>query len=163
MKGLLFFISISLVTVATHKFYVSVTSVNLNSKKNQIEISSRIFIDDLNKALEKNNDKVFYIGSTRETAEEVSFLKTYILENIKCKVNNKKVVIEYLGKEIEDDVLIVYLVIRNIKKVNALEIENTLLFNYLKEQQHIIHTEINAVKKSILLDSSKKTDVIQYP
>ena len=40
-----------------HKFYVSVTQIDYVAKKNRVEITSRIFIDDLNKVLEKKYNK----------------------------------------------------------------------------------------------------------
>jgi hypothetical protein len=42
-----------------------------------LQITSRIFIDDLNKALEKNKRKTVHIGTALETPEEVELLKKY--------------------------------------------------------------------------------------
>jgi hypothetical protein len=54
MKKLLFFISIILLcSFSMHKFYVSMYQVNYNANAKRIEITTRIFIDDINTALEK--------------------------------------------------------------------------------------------------------------
>jgi hypothetical protein len=51
-------------------------SGKLCSRKKMLQITSRIFIDDLNKALEKNR-KTVHIGTALETPEEVELLKKY--------------------------------------------------------------------------------------
>ena len=145
-----------------HKFYVSVTQINFAQDKKAIQITSRIFIDDLNNALEKKHKKKFYIGSTKETEEEIQLLKNYINENFSIKINGKSKSTLYLDKEIEDDVIIVYNVIRDVSKINSLEIKNTLLFDFLPEQQHIIHTQISGKKLSALLTFENREELLKY-
>ena len=53
----LFFLTISLSSFEMHKFYVSVTQINFAQDKKAIQITSRIFIDDLNNTLEKKHKK----------------------------------------------------------------------------------------------------------
>ncbi len=145
-----------------HKFYVSVTQINFAQDKKTIQITSRIFIDDLNNTLEKKHKKKFYIGSTKESEEELQLLKNYINENFSIKVNSKLKPAVYLDKEIEDDVIIVYQIIRDVPKINSLEIRNTLLFDFLPEQQHIVHTQVLTNKKSALLTLENPAELLKY-
>lgn len=145
-----------------HKFYVSVTQINFVAEKKTIQITTRIFIDDLNNTLEKKHKKKFYIGSIKETSEEVDWLKKYIETNFSLKVNGKGKEIVFLDKEIEDDVLICYLVVKNVSKINSLEIKNTLLFDFLPEQQHIIHTQVLTKKQSALLTFENPAELLKY-
>jgi hypothetical protein len=164
-KQILFFLMVFSFTVSSfevHKFYVSVTQINFAQDKKTIQITSRIFIDDLNNTLEKKHKKKFYIGSTKETGEEIQQLKNYIIENFSIKVNNKPQQVLYLDKEIEDDVIILYQVIRDIPKINSLEIKNTLLFDFLPEQQHIIHTHVLDKKRSALLTPENPAELLKY-
>jgi hypothetical protein len=164
-KRFLLFIIVFSVAVSSfemHKFYVSVTQINFNQDKKIVQITSRIFIDDLNNALEKKHKKKFHIGSTKETDEEIQLLKKYINDNFSIKVNNKPKQVVYLDKEIEDDVIIVYQVIRGIPKINSLQIKNTLLFDFLLEQQHIIHTQVLTKKQSALLTLENSEELLKY-
>lgn len=145
-----------------HKFYVSVTQINFVAEKKTIQITTRIFIDDLNNTLEKKHKKKFYIGSIKETSEEVDWLKKYIETNFSLKVNGKGKEIVFLDKEIEDDVLICYLIVKNISKINSLEVKNMLLFDFLPEQQNIIHTQVLTQKKSALLTSDHPVELLKY-
>lgn len=163
-KFILFLISCSLAisSFEMHKFYVSVTQINFAQDKKTIQITNRIFIDDLNNALEKKHKKKFYIGSTKETEEEIQLLKNYINENFSIKVNNKPKPIVYLDKEIEDDVIILYQVVRDVSKINSIQIKNTTLFDFLPEQQHIIHTQILGKKLSALLTFENREELLNY-
>jgi len=167
MKNRFFIIFLIIISVAIssfemHKFYVSVTQINFAQDKKTIQITSRIFIDDLNNALEKKYKKKFYIGSTKETEEEIQLLKNYFSENFSIKVNSKTKPTVFLDKEIEDDVIVLYHVIRDVSKINSLEIKNTLLFDFLPEQQHIIHTQISGKKLSALLTFENRTELLNY-
>lgn len=164
-KRFLFFLILFSLAVSAfdiHKFYVSVTQINFAQDKKTIQITSRIFIDDLNNALEKKHKKKFYIGSIKETDEEIQLLKNYLNENFSIKVNSKLKPTVYLDKEVEDDVIILYQVIRDVPKVNALEIKNTLLFDFLPEQQHIIHTQVLTKKQSALLTFDNPAELLKY-
>ena len=52
---LLLFVTLSSMTV--HKFYVAIYKVEFAPQKKMLQITTRIFVDDLNIALEKNREK----------------------------------------------------------------------------------------------------------
>lgn len=145
-----------------HKFYVSVNQINFNESKKRIEITSRFFIDDLNLALENKHKKKIYVGTNLEKQEEVDYLKNYLQSNLQIKINQKEREIDFLSHEVEDDVLICYLLIPKVSKVNSLEIQNKTLFDVLPEQQNIIHTSVNGQKKSALLTSTKTKELLNF-
>jgi hypothetical protein len=57
-----------------HKFYVAVYQINF-ALKGMLQITSRVFADDLNKALEKKYNKKHYIGTDKESPEDLVLLK----------------------------------------------------------------------------------------
>jgi hypothetical protein len=145
-----------------HKFYVSVTQIDYVPNKKRIEITSRIFIDDLEKALTKKHQKKPNISSSNELLEEEEWIKAYIKEKIKVSINKKPQVIEYLAKEVEGDVLIIYTKIAFSKKINTFEFYNSLLTEVYADQQNIVHININSNKKSILLTNTELQQKIDY-
>lgn len=145
-----------------HKFYVSVTQVDYVPSKKRIEITSRIFIDDLEKALTKKYKKKPNLTSTNELPEAEELIKTYLKEKIKISINKKTQTIEYLAKEVEGDVLIVYSKIVFSKKINTFDIYNSLLTETFVDQQNIVHTNINSNKNSFLLTNTKLEEKIDY-
>lgn len=158
----LLFLCFLLTSVSVHKFYVSVAEINYVSAKKEIQITSRFFIDDLNNSLEKKYKTKFYLGSVQESEEQVAILKKYFTENFSIKVNSKAKDILFFKKEIEDDVLICYFKVKDVTKITTLEVKNTLFFEYLPEQQHITHTQVGTVKRSILLTLDNPQELLKY-
>ena len=160
--SLVVLLSIGLVSFSMHKFYVSVTQIDFIPEKKRVEITARFFVDDLNNALENKYKTKFYLGSEQETEIQREQLKQYLSAHFFMKVNGKSKTIQFVQKEMEDDVLICYLKINDISKVSTLEIKNTLLFNVLPEQQHITHTKVLNIKKSTLLTVDNSTELLKY-
>ena len=147
---------------AVHKFYVSVTQIDYVPSKKRVEITSRIFIDDLEKALTKKYNKKVNLTSTKELPEAEELIKSYLKEKIKISINKKPQNIEFLARELEGDVLILYTKIAISKKINTFEIYNSLLTEVYADQQNIVHTNINSNKKSILLTNTELQGKIDY-
>lgn len=145
-----------------HKYYVAVTQMDLMPQKKRIEITSRIFIDDFEKALTKKFKQKPNITTSNELPEAEEWIKQYITEKIKVSINKKPQRIEYLAKEIEGDVIIIYTKIAISKKINTFEIYNSLLTETFQEQQNIVHTNINGNKKSFLMTNTKFNEKIDY-
>lgn len=145
-----------------HKFYVSVTEVNFVQSKKEIQITSRFFIDDLNNSLEKKYKTKFYLGSVKESEEQLTLLKKYFTDNFSIKVNSKPKEMIFLTKEIEDDVLVCYFKSKDVSKINSLELKNTLFFDFISEQQHIVHTQVGSIKRSILLTTDNPVELLKY-
>ncbi|MFD2909948.1 DUF6702 family protein [Flavobacterium ardleyense] len=159
---LLVFAVLFLSSFAVHKFYVSVTQVDYVPSKKRIEITSRIFIDDFEKALNKRYNKKVNLTSTRELPEAEELIKAYLKEKVKISINKKPQEIEFLARELEGDVLILYTKIAISKKINTFEIYNSLLTEVYSDQQNIVHTNINGNKKSLLMTNTASKEKIDY-
>lgn len=159
---LLLFAVLFLSSFSAHKFYVSVTQIDYVPSKKRIEITSRIFIDDLEKGLNKRFNKKVNLTSTKELPEAEELIKSYLKEKIKISINKKPQNTEFLAREVEGDVLILYTKIAISKKINTFEIYNSLLTEVYSDQQNIVHTNINSNKKSILLTNTELQEKIDY-
>lgn len=147
---------------ALHKFYVSVTQIDFNEKKSRVEISTRIFIDDLEKALEKKHNQKFNLATKIEAKNAKELTEKYLLQKLSIKINGQEQSLVFLGSEYEDDVLICYLKIDNSKKITTFEVFNNVLTETYTEQQNIVHTNINNTKRSFLLTQIDKIASIKY-
>ncbi|MBS7252544.1 DUF6702 family protein [Flavobacterium branchiicola] len=158
--GILF---LSLSAFAFHKFYVGVFQVNYAAEKKMIQITSRIFIDDLNNGLEKKYHKKAFVGTDKETPEDVELLKKYLAENFTIKINGQSKAITFLSKEVEsNDVLVCYSRIKEVDKFKTLEISNTILVDWNAEQQNITHVSAFNSKKSVLFTESSRKELLKY-
>lgn len=150
---LLLFVTLSSMTV--HKFYVAIYKVEFAPQKKMLQITTRIFVDDLNIALEKKYNKKTYLGEDKESENDIVLLKKYLAEKFVIKVNGEQKPMNFLSKELENNVLICYLNSKEISKIKTLEIQNSVLIEIYDEQQNIIQANFNGEKHSLLLTSGK--------
>lgn len=157
----IFVLFLMLTSFSLHRFYVAIYQINHDSKKKMIQITTRIFIDDLNSAMEKKYHKKTYLGDENETAEDEVLLKKYLSEKFQLKVNGEKKAMFFLSKELENNVLICYLRIQDISKIKTLEVENSVITEIHEEQQNIIQTNFNGQKQSLLLTTEKTKGMLK--
>lgn len=160
--NLFLILAFGLSSFGLHKFYVSVNQLVFVPEKKAIQITSRFFIDDLNNALGLAYDDTFYIEEANTSALQLKKFQQYFDQKFKISVNGKPQAIEFLHKEVDADVLVCYFIIRDVKKVNTLEIYNKLFMDLLPDQQHIFHTTIHKTKKSTLLTKSNSSELLKY-
>lgn len=145
-----------------HKFYVSIFLVENNTKRNELEITARIFIDDLDKALESKFNIKPKIGTPNQIPDVEKYINAYINASLLITTNSNQKPLKWLGFELENDVLVCYLTMPYVDKINELTVKNTFLTNLFSEQQNIMHFTINAKKSSILLTKSKTKETLLF-
>ena len=143
-----------LTAMGLHRFYTALFQIEYVSEKKRVQITTRIFIDDLNEALKSEFHKKIIIGDKNETIEDEDLMKKYLLKHFKLTINGELKTISFNSKEIESNVVICYLSIKNIAKVKSIEIENSVLTDAFPEQQNIIQYNNNGNKQSLLLSAS---------
>jgi hypothetical protein len=152
----------SLSAFEIHKFYMAIFQVNYAPEKKMLQITSRIFIDDLNLALEKKYGKKTNLGLEKETVEDLNLLKKYFNENLIIKVNGQSKPVVFMSKDVEGDVLISYCRVSDVAKLQSAEITNTVLTHWNSEQQNILHCTAFGEKKTVLFTASNKTEVLKF-
>jgi predicted RNase H-related nuclease YkuK (DUF458 family) len=145
-----------------HKFYVGVFQIDYFKEKKAVQIIVRLFIDDLEKALYKKHNKHIYITTKDEIAEANTLIANYLSEKLKIKINNKSQSLQFLTKEQEDNIVICYLKIPFKDNIKDLEITNTVLSDIFKEQQNLVHLNINGNKKTILFTNTETNQKLKY-
>jgi hypothetical protein len=138
---------------AIHKFYLGMFQLEYVPQKKELQITTRIFIDDLNDAIENKYGKKTFIAEKNETEADVVLLNKYVAEKFKIYINKQQKSYVFLSKETENNVLICYYKIKDIPKINSIEIENSILTELFSEQQNIIQFNNNGKKESLLLTS----------
>nr|WP_315195833.1 DUF6702 family protein [uncultured Flavobacterium sp.] len=152
----------SMSSFGMHKFYMAIYQINYAPEKKMLQITTRIFVDDLDKALEKKYGKKFFLGTNKETAESLELLKKYLTETFSLKVNEQSKTMNFLSKEMDGDVLVCYLSIKDISKINTIEIYNSILIDCFEAQQNIVNVTAFNVKKSFLFTDTSTKQVLKY-
>ena len=152
-----------LVTASTdHKFYVSITSIEYAQEEESIQIITKIFLDDIEDALEARYGRAFSFNSSKETETEEEMLKKYLFQKFTIAVNDEDVTYDYIGKEYDIDVVKCYLEIPNISTLSKLTIENKVLLDMFDEQQNIIHVKNNSTRRSLVLEKENPKGTLNF-
>jgi len=121
-----------------HKFYVSITEVNYNTENKSLEISIKLFTDDLEAALEEGTTKKLWIGDEREAPETDSLLATYLNKKFNIHVNDEAQIAAFLGKELEADVTWCYLEIMNVSDIKNITVNNRIFMELFDDQKNLV-------------------------
>ena len=142
----------------THEFYVSTTSLDFVLDKNEIQITSQFFVDDIENLIKFKAPNITSIFEKTYSKDTNLFLRDFIDKNFKISINKKKYKLIYLGYELKDDLLVVYYETKlSNSEVFDLEVFNSFLVNFIESQKNIIHLKFKNLKKSFLLTSLNKT------
>jgi hypothetical protein len=137
----------------SHAFHVSVTQIKYDEEEKTIQISTRIFLDDLELGLrEYTQDQELNITDTSKNEYIQRELGEYILEKVQMwDEKDKPYELQFLGSEEDREVMWCYLEIEKVKKLKLIKISNNLLFEIWADQENIIHFRAFGKAKSARL------------
>ena len=136
-----------------HPFYVSVTEIKFNQKNKVVEVSSRMFFDDFERALEKQYHEQLDILKPVDRSKVDRLISDYLKKHLQLTIDGRKVQMSYLGYEIEEDGAWCYFEIRGISSVKQISVADNILFEEHPSQINMVHTIVNGVRKSTKLDN----------
>jgi len=142
-----------------HKFYVSVTNVTYSEKDASIQITSRIFIDDLEAVFKERYGVDLNLATDAEAEIANDYFEKYLRTKFIIELNGEKRDFEFLGKKYDNDIVICYFEVPEVDldNITSIAIRNKVLTDLYDEQQNILHFKINGLKKSfVLLKQSNK-------
>lgn len=163
IKSLLaFFVFLMLTSMAMHKFYVSVTQVEYVQEQQSVQIISRIFIDDLELALQNRYDKSIKLTEEKESENFNTYIERYFKQKLKITLNGKETVYKFLGKKYDNDILYFYFEIENVNDVKQFQITNQILFDALPDQQNIVKIKAKSEHKNYILTADNDKAMLKF-
>lgn len=131
-----------------HPFYISVVDIKHDTKQQSLNISVRLFTNDLEDALRKTTGKAIDVLNPKNKAEADSIVFHYIKKRLAIQSNGKLQTLHFIGYEKEEESVWAYLEIQKCIKPKTIVIDTKLLYDYLPQQLNIVHAEINGIKKT---------------
>lgn len=147
-------------TSGWHKFYVSITQVDYVPQEQSIQIITRLFYDDLQKALQERYDSDIRVEKSYDQQKLDFYIEKYINQKFIVDLNHNKASLKYLGHKDENDYTVCFIEITGVEAVHSLEIENTLLMDVFPEQKNVVHAKIGESQKSFMLSEGRETAVL---
>ncbi|MEK6780958.1 MAG: DUF6702 family protein [Bacteroidota bacterium] len=146
-----------------HPIHLSVTEIQYNEKDKALQITTRIFIDDLELSLRNKlnqPDLDILLPQTGLTLDQMT--ADYLKEHLRVKLEGKPQIIKLLGHEIEDVAVIFYIEIENVKKIKVMEVHNDVIMETHEDQSNIIHVTYKGPIKSVRLLRDKPSEVFKF-
>ena len=134
-----------------HPYYVSVSESVHNQEKSSLQITKKIFYDDLELVLknENKNENFDILNSKKDLVN--SYIENYIQKNMLFKIDGKLKELKYIGHEIINSRINSYFEIKNIKNIKSIEIKDTSLLEYFDNQENLTYFEIDNQRFTIRL------------
>ena len=151
-----------ILALTAHKFYVSITKIEFSQEDQSLQIITKLFIDDIEDVLQERYSPSISLDPEQETPKDANFLKEYVLQKLKIKVNGTPVKLIYIGHEYENDVVKSYIEVENISELKTIEVENKMLIDLFEEQQNIIHIKRYKKRKSLVLDIDNPKGLLNF-
>jgi len=139
-----------------HPFYVSVTEINENRQENTLEISCKLFTDDLENAINRPYKTHIDILKPRDTAEANKRLAAYIGAHLQLTLNGRARKAAFIGYEQEGGAIWSYLQVNGVSGIKEVAVRNDLLYELFPSQTGIVHVTVNGQRKSIRLNNPDK-------
>ena len=145
------FLMVSFATA--HKFYVSVTNINYSEDDAAFQITSRIFIDDLDKLLKERYGIEAKLATPNESKVADEYIEKYFRTKFLVELDGEPANYTFLGKRYDTDVVICYLEISNVNlsETKTMSVQNEILTDLFDEQKNIVHVKWKEKKKSFVL------------
>lgn len=146
-----------------HPIHLSVTEITYSEKDKAIQITSRIFIDDLELSIQKQlNQPNVDILEPKNGLTLDQMGQGYLKEHLLVKLDGKPQTIKVLGHEIEDVAVVFYIEIENVKKIKTLEVRNDVIMETHEDQSNIVHVTYKGPVKSVRLLRDKPSEVFKF-
>jgi hypothetical protein len=162
MLRLLFIICIFHISaVSKHDFHTSLTEINYNSKTSSLELSVRVFTDDLELTLTNlNKGKLVKIEDPDAVVDPL--IEQYIRKNLALVSPEKEVKFgKFYGKEKEADATWLYLEVFDCKQIRNFTIYNNIMQEMFSDQTNLVNITVGNQKKTIVFDD--KTKISPWP
>ena len=141
-------LSLVFLLFSAHEFHLSLTEITHNKESKSLEIAIKLFTDDLIVALENAGAPKMEIGTEEEPPAANEYIESYLKAHFKLTVNGKPAEFNYLGKEAELDATWCFVEVKDIRKVQSLEVQNSFMLEAFDDQTNMVNLNINGRKKS---------------
>jgi hypothetical protein len=145
-----------------HPFFVSVVQIDQNTNEKSLEVSVRIFAEDLEATLKKFGNAKIDLQHPTDKAVVDKLITTYIQSKLQLKVDGKPVTMHYIGYEQRLESIWVYLEVDNVSSLKKLDVNCSLLYEFEQKQSNIIHVKAAGSDKSFKLDNPKASTSFEF-
>lgn len=153
------FVLCSSFSLKEHETYLSVTEIEYKQEKQNIQIISRVFLDDMEAVLTKRYQKEISLSYKEDLKNNKALLGNYLSKKLMVTVEGQNVQLKFLGSKFDADQIVLFLEASKIGSFDKVKVENLVLTDLFDSQKNIVHVKKGETIESMLLvkDNSSKT------
>ncbi len=141
-----------------HDFHSSLAEIHYNAASKSLEVSLRVFSDDLNAALTKASRRPIRVDQTTATD---ALIKQYLDKHFAfANAKNTRQPAVWVGKEIAVDVTWLYFEIPLTENLNGMRFENSLLCELYEDQVNIVNLNYQKQKRTYLFKADQAVQTV---
>ncbi|MCU0443638.1 MAG: hypothetical protein MUE85_01875 [Microscillaceae bacterium] len=144
-----------------HDFHTSIAEVNYNEKSQSLEVSLRVFTDDFEIALGKPNG----IAELRldNSKKYNDLIKKYLEANFYfADGKNQKLLLSFIGKELEGDVTWLYFEFPLKKSLKGYQLKNAVLTELFDDQSNLVNIFYKKQKRTHLFKRGEVSQKLDF-
>jgi hypothetical protein len=145
-----------------HPFYVSVTEIGHIAKEKTLEISCKMFTNDLETVLEKSTHIKVDLSQKKDRTVADKLIGEYVLRHLQIKVDGKAAFLHMIGSEQEAEATWGYFQADNIPAVKRMDISNSLLYDGFEQEINIIHVTVGGIRKSTKVTAPDANTFLEF-
>lgn len=147
---------------AAHPLYITVTEIKHSAKDKILEVSCKIFTNDLETVLEKQARTKVDLSNEKEKPANERLIDEYIEKHLRLKVDGKSAQLHWVGSEKESDGTWCYFQVNDVAAVKRIDVTNDLLYEAFNQQINIMHVTVGGERKSTRLDCPEANASFQF-
>lgn len=141
--------------LAAHKFYMSITDMEYKPETKSLQVIVKFFVDDLELALEKQNNTSIRLNDSSKVETHKALLKDYLSRHFVVEQDKGSINFTYVGQESDKDYTWVYFEYKNFNPDEESLLTNTLLIEQFPDQTNKVNYKNGQVASSFTLHKSK--------
>lgn len=138
-----------------HDYYLSTTVVRHVEEKSEIQVVSKLFLEDVEDYLNLEREQPFVLAPDNFPVAIEREIELFFQSQFQLLVNQQNYPIQYLGKSYEEDLIVLYGYVTLEQEPEEIVFDNRFLLDFLPSQQNIIHFKSSQKNKSFLAESGK--------
>lgn len=145
-----------------HVFYVSVTRVKWNVEEARLDVSVRIFTDDLEEAVMAEGGPRLRLWTAQAREDRDRHVSAYLLSRLAFRVNGQERELTWAGMEDALDATSCLVQITNVDRVASIEVENRILIDMFDTQANVMRFEVGGERKYVNLSKGTVKGTVRF-
>lgn len=148
--------------LGAHPFHVSVCEITYKAGSQYVEITHKIFLDDLENALNKKYGQSLDVLNPKQPELLDSLIENYIMEKFSIVIDGKPYTPHFLGREVQGDAMWCYLEIEAVGAFAEVQVTNAILLESFDDQTNLVHVKKGDKWKSMRLYEDEAQGVVRF-